>query len=170
MGTKMTCFFCPAGDYQEHELSDRCPTCGRPLGFPETSPPDRVGNFKVVRALPRGFYSATYLVEQGNLRRRYVLKVVPKRMYEFFKKDFPHECAVHEEVARDSDHVVDIIDYSDGDVTYDGVDLSCWIAQLEYVEARSLREFLASSERPTARAIAQISIDLLSLLAELEAK
>ena len=37
----------------------------------------------------------TYLVEQGNLRRRYVLKVVPKRMYEFFKKDFPHECAVH---------------------------------------------------------------------------
>jgi len=126
----------------------------------------------MLRALPRGFYSATYVVEQGPLRHPYVLKVCSERVYQFFKKDFPEECRVHDEVARDSDHVVDIITYTEEPiaVTFGDDTLPCWVAQLEYVDGPSLREFLNSADRPSARTVAQVAIDLLSLLAELDAK
>jgi hypothetical protein len=119
MARKLCCFFCPAKDYQPHELDDPCPTCGRPLGLPQLEPPGTIWGDKVVRALPRGFYSATYVVEQGQFRKPYVLKVCPDAVYQFFGKNFPRECQDHEEVARDSDHVVDILDFTPEPVQVD---------------------------------------------------
>lgn len=166
---KLCCFFCPRHDYEPHELTDRCPTCGRPLGQPQVEPPLTIGEYRVIRALPRGFYSAAYVVEAGRLRRQYVLKVVPKGVYEFFGKDFIRECEVHAEVARDSDHVVNIINYDDADVGFGDATLPCWVAQLDYVEGPSLGDFF-NDPAPSARTVAQIAVDLLGLLSELDAK
>jgi hypothetical protein len=172
MARKLCCFFCPAKDYEPHELTDPCPSCGRPFGLPELEPPSTIWGHDVIRALPRGFYSATYVVEQGALRRPYVLKVCSERVYKTFGKDFPDECRVHDEVAQNSDHVVDILNYTEepADVSFGGETLPCWVAQLEFVDGISLRQFLDESDRPTARTIAQVAVDLLSLMAELDAK
>jgi len=172
MPRKLCCFFCPALDFQLHELEDTCPTCGRPLGLPELEPPETIWGHTVVRALPRGFYSATYVVEQGPLRRPYVLKVCGEAVYAFFRKDFAEECRVHNEVARDSEHVVDIVTYTETpiEVGYAGTNIRCWVAQLEYIEGESLREFINREDRPAARSVAQVAVDLMSLMAELGAK
>ena len=57
------CFFCPAATYHEKTLTEACPTCGRPFGFPLTS---ARGNrpFRIVGSLDRGFYAATYIAER----------------------------------------------------------------------------------------------------------
>jgi len=125
----------------------------------------------VISALPRGFYSATYRVELGNLRTPHVLKVVPHAVYDFFNKDFAEECRVHREVAEETEHVVRISDFwPDVSVTFGDVTVACHVAVLDYVDGPSLAEFTADPEALEARAIAQIATDLLSLLRELERK
>ena len=69
---------------------------GEHMGFRITHAPEFIGEFKVVQALSRGFYSAVYQVTYGALDANYVLKVAPKKIYETFKdygKDFEHERA-----------------------------------------------------------------------------
>jgi hypothetical protein len=58
------CFCCPAGTYNDNALTDPCPSCGRPFGFPLAQAPAEIGDYKILRPLGRGFYAATYVAEQ----------------------------------------------------------------------------------------------------------
>lgn len=171
MPSYYTCFFHPQEIREENDLQDKCQTCGREFGFPLATLPEAVGDrFVVKKALGRGFYGATYLVESGNLGVKDVLKIVPKGVYEYFGKDFAEECRLHKEVAEETEHVVGIRDMFDETVYFDGEPLECHVSILEYVPGISLSEFIQDDDAFQARAVAQISIDLLRLLQELEAK
>ena len=89
---KYCCFNCPQSDYTEKNLEDLCPKCSLPYGFPlnEGSAPKTIKDFRVTKALNRGYYSATYIVEKQTAIRikKMVLKVVPKEIYKFFNKNF----------------------------------------------------------------------------------
>lgn len=171
MPSYYTCFFHPQEIRQENSLDDRCPTCGQPYRLPLASPPRKIGGrFEVVKPLGRGFYGATYLVESGNLGVQDVLKVVPEPVYQFFKKDFAAECRLHKEVAEETEHLVSIRDMFDEDIEFDGESVRCHIAILEYVSGVSLTEFIDDPDAFQARSVAQVAIDLLRLLQELESK
>jgi hypothetical protein len=166
-----TCFFHPQETRDESQLDDLCPICQRPYRFPLAQPPAEIaGRFKVEKALGRGFYGATYLVESGSLGVNDVLKVVPKPVYALFGKDFAAECRLHKEVAEETEHVVGIRDMFEEVIVFDGEPLECFVAVLEYVPGISLAEFISDEEVFQARSVAQIAIDLLRLLQELEAK
>jgi hypothetical protein len=95
---------------------------------------------------------------------------VPTAIYEHFGKDFAAECMLHQEVAEHSEHLVDIIDMlGPMPVEFGDTSIECHIAVLEYVEGLKLLDFATDPQQP-ATAIAQVSIDLLELLGELEAK
>ncbi len=49
------CFCCPAGTYNDNALTDPCPSCGRPFGFPLAQAPAEIGDYKILRPLGRGF-------------------------------------------------------------------------------------------------------------------
>lgn len=170
MPSYYTCFFHPQEVREENSLDDQCSECGRPYRLPLASPPPKIGRFEVVKPLGRGFYGATYLVESGNLGVQDVLKVVPAPVYEFFGKDFAAECRLHKEVAEETEHLVSIRDMFDEEIEFDGESVRCHIAILEYVSGISLTEFVEDPDAFQARSVAQVAIDLLRLLQELESK
>ena len=170
MPNKYCCFNCPKEDYSLHELEDICPTCQKPYGFPLTEAPSKVGNYYDLKPIARGFYGATYECKQGRLGRPVVLKVIPIKLYQYFKKDFDKECRIHQEVAEGTEHLVDILDAFEEEVLFGSEKISCHVAVLEYIPGDDLDTFLENESNCNARTIAQIAFDLFALLAELERK
>jgi hypothetical protein len=168
---KFCCFACPAADFREKALDQRCPTCDRPFGFPLTQTPEMIGQYKVVRPLGRGFYASTYVAEKaGPLKTKHVLKVSPRAMYAFFNKDFAKESAKHAEVADGAEYVVGIADVFDTDVAFGDFKAACHVAVLDYIDGSPLSDLLNGAERLTAGTAAQIAADLFRLKAELESR
>lgn len=169
----LCCFWDPKREYvPDRALEDVCADCGRAFGHPLTHPPERIGNYSIIDTLARGFYGAIYVAESGALRRRSVLKVVARGVYQAFGKDFAEECRIHDEVASGTQHLVGILDMFEADVRFrdEPEDLPCHVAVLEYVEGEQLDKFLDNESQLTATVIAQIAVDLFRLLLELENK
>ncbi len=173
MDKPLCCFLDPEYSSEPRSLENPCPICGRPFGFPLFDAPEEIEGFKVVRGLNRGFYSAVFHVTQGALEAPYVLKVASKAIYEKFAdygKDFEQECRLHRDVADGSDHLVPIRDMFEADIVFGDVTIPCHVAQLDYVAGEALEDVLVADPPPSARTIAQIALDLLQLLEELQAK
>lgn len=142
------------------------------MGYPlEHLPVSGPRDFQVLEAIDRGYYSATYVAKQGVLGQKVCLKIIPRSLYELRGKDFIRECQQHLAVAEGTQHLVMIRDAFDADVLFDGEaePLPCHVAVLDYVEGRSLRTVLEQTTL-SATATAQIAVDLLRLLQELENK
>lgn len=171
--TNLTCFWHPKLGYHDLSLDDVCGDCKRTMGHPLSHPPiSGLGGFKVVKAIDRGYYSSTYVAEQGLLGQLVCLKIIPREIYRLRGKDFVQECRQHAEVAQGTQHLVDIRDAFDAEVTFAGEPepLPCHVAVLDYVEGNSLRSVLQQPDSLSATTAAQIAVDLLRLLHELENK
>jgi serine/threonine protein kinase len=169
--SKYCCLTCPAKDYSEKQLDDKCPSCGNTYGFQLKEYPNKIGDYTVIKPLSsRGFYSVTYIAEIGKLSSKYVLKVSSKVIYEFFGKNFEDECRKHKAAAEDSEHVVDIIDFFEEDITFGDVKIPCNVAVLEYVNGDSFQRYLENDEPINANTIAQIGIDLFRIIGDLQSK
>lgn len=170
---KYCCFFCPAKDYTEKDLAEKCPSCGRTYGFVLDHSPEKIGNYRIIKHLGRGFYGAAYVAEAGAFGKKYVVKISPVEFYDFFNKpSFEEEARLHAELAANASHVVGIIDAIDETVVFSDearTSLPCHVTVLEYVEGDLLKDFVNSRTPPSAASICQIAIDLLQLRAELEA-
>ena len=165
---KYCCFCCPQADYSDRQLDDLCPTCGLPYGFPLEQAPTRVGNYRVIEPLDRGFYAATYVVEQGALNIRRVLKITPRDVYRVFPgKNFERECRRHLEVSQGSEHIVDILDMFDEDVVFGSRRVACHIAALEHVDGELLSSYVRPGKPLSAKTVAQLAIDLFRICDEL---
>lgn len=167
---RYACFFHPKEDMSEHEITDPCPECGRPYSYPLDNGPSTIGQYRIERPLGRGFYAATYLATYGGLGRKAVLKVTPKETYAYFGKDFNVESRLHLEVSDGTQHLAGISDVLDETVRFGDVEIPCHIAQLDYIEGPTLAEFLSDTSNRTARNLAQIAVDLFSLMRELKTK
>ncbi|GAB5399532.1 MAG: hypothetical protein Aureis2KO_11170 [Aureisphaera sp.] len=171
---KYCCFLHPKKDYEEKELTDKCPECGKPYGFPlfDQTAPKKIGEYKVLTSLDRGYYGATYIAEKSTAIRtqKMVLKVVPKSVYEFFDKNFIEECKAHAKAAEDTQHIVDIDNIFDAVIIFGDTSIDCHVAILQYVKGKTLKQLIGSDKRLKAIAIGQIAIDLLKILSELELK
>ena len=169
---KYCCFCCPKGDFEEHRLTDTCPTCDRPYNFPLENFPEKIGDYKVLKALGRGFYGATFVAERkGTLRtQKVVLKVVPTSIYEFFNKSFEEECRRHADIAESAAFIVGIDDMFRTNVDFLDITLDCYVAVLEYLDGSLLHDYLSGKSSLTASLAAQISADLFKILDELKHK
>lgn len=175
MKEKYSCFNCPAIDYTPRELSDLCPTCNEAYGFPLDSYPEKIGNIDIIRPMARGFYGATYIGEIapfGGLRIKRVIKIIPVDLYKVHGKDFTSECERHLKLAQNSNHIVDIdttIFHQSVPVTFrNGKIIDCHAVGLEYIEGTTLGEYLHGAKTLSGRSIAQIAIDLITILKELK--
>ena len=165
------CFNCPSHDQASRRLDDICPSCGEPLDFPLVKTPVSIGEFEVEKPLSRGFYGATFVAErQTMVRRRNVLKVVPKTFYEFFQKDFATECQRHAELTENATHLVRIDDAFDDTVSFGSIVIDCHVAVLQYVEGDLLKDYLSGLVAVTAPIAAQIASDLFYLRHELASR
>lgn len=167
-----TCFWHPKYGYGSGELTDECDECSRRMDHPLTHLPERIGTYRVTAKISRGFYAATYIAETNNfLARKVCLKVAPRAVYEMAGKDFEAECQAHLQVASGTRHLVDITDVEQLDVGFgDETPIPCHVAVLEYVEGSSLEDLLEGAERLSAKRVAQVALDLLELLRELESR
>ena len=165
-----TCFLCPGPNETERHLSELCPTCEREYGFPIFEAPESIATYKIVRPLSRGFYAATYVAERGPFRAKSVLKVSPKCVYTVFGKKFTSECEVHSRVALGTEHIVKIRDMFDATVEFGRTHIACHVAELDYIDGRLLSSCIDSPEPLAASTATQIAIDLIRILAELQAK
>lgn len=167
-----TCFWHPRYGYGRAELDDPCEECGRRMDHPLTQLPERIGRYKVVAKISRGFYAATYVaVSDDFLARRVCLKVAPHAVYTMAGKDFQAECQVHLQVARGTRHLVNITDVIDDEVSFGSEDpIWCHVAVLDYVEGSSLDDLLSGETRMPAKRVAQVALDLLELLRELDSR
>lgn len=175
---KYCCFFDPAKNYDERELTDKCPECGRTYGFvlePENMPREIVNGsrkYAVIEPIGRGFYGATYLceVQKRFKKERVLLKVTPVELYSFFEKDFENECQKHAEVAENTEHIVKIEDAFDTSVSFGNANMMCHVAELQYIKGEILSDYIDDPSHNQSRAFAQIAIDLLKLWHELKTK
>lgn len=168
---KYCCFCCPAKDYAEKSLDDLCPTCDRSYRFPLVDVPSDIDGYRIVKALGRGFYASSYVAERGALNARAVLKISPQSFFKYFpNKDFEAECRQHAEVARGTEHIVDIRDMFSTNVNYRDADIPCNIAELEYIEGKLLADYFDPNESVAAPTVAQIAIDLFRIREELRNK
>ena len=169
------CFNCPENDYEEKSLHDLCPSCSREFGFPLFDRPidlralsPYARKFKILEPLGRGFYAATYLAESGALNIKSVLKISPKRIYEFFDdKDFEQECQIHQQVARGTEHIVNIRDMFDAEVAFGKTEIKCHVAELDFIHGETLADILETDTGISATRTAQIAIDLFKIRDEL---
>lgn len=170
--TNLTCFWHPRKGYFDYELETPCPECGREMSYPLDNLPRWGGGqqFDVVEGIDRGYYSATYVAKDTRLGNDVCLKIVPKSIYELHEKSFEDECRAHNQVAKGTNHLVAIRNLFDADVVFgDASDaMPCHIAVLDYVKGTSLKTFLHGTEPVAAITTAQIAIDLMRLLGELE--
>lgn len=159
---KYCCFNCPKkDDYSEKKLTDICPECGKNYGFPLDFMPEEIANYKLEKSLDRGFYGSTYIaVSKERLPKRRVLKVIPKGVYSLFGKIFDNECKEHSELINE--HIVEIHDYFDEDVSFNKTIIPCHICVLDYVPGKSLKEEIESDI--SIERLTQIVIDLLEIL------
>lgn len=176
MKNKYSCFLhANVGDYEEKFLSDCCPKCQLPYGFPitEAFSPEKIGEYKIIRPLGRGYYGATYIAEKSNTIRnkKYTIKIIPKATYKKFNKDFYRECKVHLDAADQAEHIVNIEDAMDAQIEFrNGTVIDCHVAILDYIEGITLESFLFSSCTISMHTIVQIAIDCLKILEELSIK
>lgn len=172
------CFFDPQRDYKEKKLSDICPICGRRYDYVLKNAPQKIidknnnRTYEVLKSISRGFYGVTYLCE---IKKRFriekvLLKVIPKRVYDFFGKDFEQECRKHDEVARETEHLVKINDAFLSNICYGKENLECHVAELEYVDGSLLEDFINDDNNCQPKIFAQIVIDLLKMRNEFELK
>ncbi|WP_421555905.1 hypothetical protein [Pseudomonas kitaguniensis] len=168
--SKYCCFFCPAQDYSEKTLTDKCPTCQREYGFVLKERPAQIREYSVIRDLGRGFYGAAFVAEKGPFKRKYVLKIAPVEFYTFFSKtSFEEETKLHARLAESAEHVVGIDDRFDEKITFsDGSALTCHVTVLDFVNGDLLRDYIAGTIIPSSATICQIAIDLLRIRAEFE--
>lgn len=169
----LTCFWHPKMGYHDLSLDDTCEHCGRTMSHPLVHPPVAgLTNFEVIQSIDRGYYSATFVAKRGILGQKVCLKIIPQRIYKMRGKDFLAECSQHASVADGTQHLVNIQDAFEADITFEGDEapLPCHVAVLDYVDGRSLRSILNQPQSLSATAAAQIATDLLRLLHELENK
>ncbi|UTA67556.1 protein kinase domain-containing protein [Emticicia sp. 21SJ11W-3] len=158
---KYCCFKCPQKDYSEKELSEKCPKCGMNYGFPLDLHPAEVNGFKLEKSIARGFYGATYMAtSKERIPKKRVLKVIPKGIYELFGKNFENECNQHSQL--ENEHIVEIHDYFDEDVDFNGTIIPCHVCVLDYVEGSPLKKEMESDI--SIERLTQIVIDLLEIL------
>lgn len=158
---KYCCFNCPQKDYSEKELSDKCPKCGMSYGFPLDFLPTEVNGFKLERSIARGFYGATYIAtSKERIPKKRVLKIIPKGIYELFGKNFENECNQHSQL--ENEHIVEIHDYFDEDVDFNGTIIPCHVCILDYVDGSPLKKEMES--HISIERLTQIVIDLLEIL------
>ena len=169
---RLCCFLHPEyNEDKQRTLTDTCSECGRAYDFPLVSVPRKIRDYDVIEPIDRGFYSAAYVVETPPFRRKKVLKVAFKETYDFFAKDFEQECLDHSEIAEGSQHVVAINNmFLDERIQFAGDEHVCHLAELDFVPGPTLRHVLDNSQDLQVRTVAQIAIDLFTLLRELELK
>lgn len=169
---KYCCFNCPEkGHDNTRELEHKCPTCGELYGFPLQKPPLKIGKYDIIEPISRGFYGAVYRVKDTILDKDYVLKVIPKSIYGLHGKDFYKESKDHAELAKGSLHIVNIAAAEEQVVNFsNGKTVDCYVAVLDYVPGRVLREILESDDGVNAIRIAQIAVDLFRILDVLRTK
>lgn len=168
---KYCCLVCPTEDFSDKSLDDSCPNCGRKYRFPLSDSPQEIRDYRIVKPLGRGFYGVTYVAERGLLNAKSVLKVSPKEIYNSFpNKDFGKECRKHLKVAAGTQHIVDIRDMFDADITFGDIELPCHVAELEYINGRPLADYLEPTVEVTVTTTAQIAIDLFKIHEELRQK
>lgn len=168
---KFCCFRCPKPDFSIKAIDELCADCGYPYDFELENPPQEIGDYKIIHALGRGFYGATFVAERkGPIPRKYVLKVVPKENYEKFGKDFSEECQTHASTADGADFIVDIVDAFDGQAVFGDCTLDVHVAVLEYLEGKPLQSYLDGKLQLGAGLVAQIACDLVKIVHELRAR
>lgn len=174
MKEKYSCFNCPDKDYSLKELSDKCPTCEETYGFPLEFPPKNISNFDIVAPLARGFYGVTYIGEIapfGGEKIKKVIKVIPIELYKLHNKNFKEECENHLSISQNSNHIVKI----DHTIFFEGIPITfgngkvihCHVVGLEYIQGKTLKDYLQNETNLSGRTIAQIAIDLITILSEL---
>lgn len=168
---KFCCFFCPDRNDDVKHLSDECPSCGRPYGFPLFNPPKTISDdFTDVEPLGRGFYAATFraINEYGVPK---VLKVTPKSFYEFepFNKiPFIDEVQAHARVADRADFIVGFDRHFTASVTFGDEAIDCNVMILDNIDGELLQKTLTRRDSLSSETIAQIAIDLLYMREEFE--
>lgn len=169
---KYCCFNCPEATHDDkRERDHKCPTCGFEYGFPLTNAPLKVGKYQIIESISRGFYGAVYKVMDPILEKYYVLKLIPKSIYSLHKKDFYLECKDHADLAKGSQHIVNIMGAEEHSVTFSNDQIvECYVAILDYVPGKVLKEILDSTEGISSIKIAQIAIDLFRVLDVLRSK
>lgn len=144
MKNKYSCFLhAKVGDFEEKLLSDLCPECQLPFGFPisEDYLPSEIEEYKIIKSLSRGYYGATYIAERTTSIRnkKYTIKIIPTATYEKFNKNFHEECQTHVLAAENAEHIVNIEDAFDADVKFkNGENIRCHIAVLDYIDGITL--------------------------------
>lgn len=173
---KYCCFFHPLNDYAEKSLDDLCPECRQPYGFPLLHPPKKIRDYEIERALDRGFYGATFVVQTGMFHKRNVLKITPKSFYTyapFNKTSFQKECELHLRASQGARHIVGVTDAFEEVITFSdpaGSSIDCYVLVLDFVDGTTLKKYVADPLGLSARTVAQIAIDLLRIRGEFEAK
>lgn len=172
---KYSCFRCPSKDYSLKNLDDICPKCGYKYNFPLLYFPQEIAGVKIVNYLARGFYGATYIGEIipfGKKKVKKVIKIIPVDLYKYHNKSFNDECEQHLELSDNSTHFVKIdhsIYQENINVKFtNGIEINCHVIGLEYIDGVTLKEYLDSKEIVSARRIAQIAIDLITILHDLK--
>lgn len=168
MADKYCCFLHPKKDYALKELEDPCPDCNMPYGFPLEVFPRTIRSYTIEKSAGRGFYGVTYRALAGRFGEPKAIKVIPKSIYEFFEKDFEAECQSHYELAQNTEHLAPIEDYFDEEIAFGETVMPCHVAVMKWVEGDTLFDMVTKKKVSEASVAAQIALDLLSLLDELQ--
>lgn len=168
---KYCCFNCPKSDFSIKPIEKNCTECGRPYNYELLNPPSSVGDFRILKSLGRGFYGATFIAEKtGPIPRKHVLKIIPKKLYDHFGKDFNEECTTHAKTAEGADYIVDIVDAFDDVATFGDHSIEVHVSVLEYLNGKPLQKYLDGAEKLSPSLAAQISCDLVKVVHELKAR
>ncbi|MEP0942017.1 MAG: hypothetical protein ABJH63_15355 [Rhizobiaceae bacterium] len=164
------CFFCSKPTESPASLEDEC-ICGKAFDDVLQYPPQNVDEYKIERALSRGFYGATFLVAKGRRGIKRALKIIPKSFYAGQEEKFGAEIDNHFCAAENTEFIVKIIEEPfESTVTFGSESIECYCIEMDYIDGFVLGKLHDGSIVLTPEMAIQLSCDLLNLLRELHQK
>lgn len=163
-----SCFLHPRIKSSDHPGT--CPECGRKYTFPLDSSPKYIGNLTVLSSIGRGFYGATYKVENPRTKGTFIVKVVPKATYsedKGYSKDFDKEIENHRKATELRINVPRLVDAFESLVEFGDINIECFCIQMDWINGVTLKEFKKSTQL-TSNRIAQIAYDLFDFLRQID--
>lgn len=146
-------------------------SCGKTFDYVLTSSPDNVREYKIVQAVSRGFYGATFLVEKGQRGIKRALKLIPKSFYAGNEEKFNSEIDNHFNAAENAEFIVKITEEPFMEnVAFGSETVECYCIEMDYVDGFVLEKIYDGSVALTPEMAIQLSCDLLNLLRELHQK
>jgi serine/threonine protein kinase len=138
---EISCVFCGVKNTTENEI---CTNCSNIIDIQKSFIGQKLSSYKLTKYIARGFYGLTYKAEDIYSGKEFAIKLISKKAYEYYDKDFASEAELHGKL-NDIISIVRYIGAGEHKININLIELEFYYIISEWVNGLSLKNYLETS-------------------------